>query len=65
MKYRIRRTSQFKRDAKRATKRGKDIERLLLIVQELAEGRRLSSQYQRHPLHGQNKRKRGCHIEPD
>ena len=36
--YQIRRTTQFKKDIKRVLKRGKDIEQLLHVVQELAEG---------------------------
>jgi len=52
MKYRIRRTSQFKKDVKRAIKRGNDIEQLLSIVQELSEGRALAAKYQDHPMKG-------------
>jgi hypothetical protein len=33
MKYQIRRSTQFKRDVKRAIKRGKDIEQLFFVVQ--------------------------------
>jgi len=65
MKYRIRRTSQFKKDVKRAIKRGNDIEQLLSIVQELSEGRALAAQYQDHPMKGQWAKKRDCHIEPN
>ena len=65
MRYQIRRSTQFKRDVKRAIKRGKDIEQLLSVVQELAEGRRLAAHYQDHPLKGQYKDKRDCHLDPD
>jgi mRNA interferase YafQ len=46
-------------------KRGKDLDQLLAVVQELAEGRPLSEQYGDHPLKGQYSGKRDCHLEPD
>ena len=65
MIYQIRRTTQFKKDAKRVLKQGKDIEQLLHVVQELAEGRSLEAVYCDHPLKGQYRGKRDCHVEPD
>ena len=65
MKLTIRRTTQFKRDIKRLLRSRKDIEKLLSIVEELAEGRKLSPEYHDHPLNGKHKNKRDCHIEPD
>ena len=65
MRYQIRRSTQFKRDVKRAIKRGKDIEQLFFVVKELAEDRRLAAHYQDHPLKGQYKDKRDCHLDPD
>ncbi|MDM8540894.1 type II toxin-antitoxin system YafQ family toxin [Desulfococcaceae bacterium HSG9] len=65
MKYRIRRTSQFKKDVKRVCKRGKGIEELLRAIQKLAEGLPLSEQYDDHPLKRQYKGKRDCHLRPD
>jgi mRNA interferase YafQ len=65
MRYPIRRSAQFKRDVKRAVKRGKDIEQLLSVLQELAEDRQLAAHYQDHPLKGQYKGKRDCHLDPD
>ena len=65
MKYRIRRTTQFKKDVKRTIKRGKNLDHLLLVVQELAEGRPLASRHQDHSLKGQYIEKRDCHIAPD
>ena len=61
----IRRTSQFKKDVKRMLKRGKDLEKLLLVVQDLSARRKLSVKYKDHPLKGQHRDKRDCHIEPD
>lgn len=63
--YQIRRTTQFKKDIKRMLKRGKDLERLLNVVQELAEGHTLDAVYLDHQLKGQYRRKRDCHLEPD
>ena len=65
MKYRIRRTTQFKKDVKRAIKRRKNLDHLLLLVQELAEGRPLAARHQDHSLKGQYLEKRDCHIAPD
>ena len=65
MKRKIRRATQFKKDVKRALKRGKDLEQLLFVVNELAKGRKLAAKYKDHPLKGQYKDKRDCHIEPD
>jgi len=65
LKLTIRRTTQFKRDIKRILRSGKDIEKLLSIVEELAEGRKLLPEYYDHPLNGKYKNKRDCHIEPD
>jgi len=65
LKLTIRRTTQFKRDIKRLLRGGKDIEKLLGIVGELAEGRKLPPEYHDHPLSGKYKNKRDCHIEPD
>jgi len=65
VKLAIRRTTQFKRDVKRQIRRGKDVEKLLMVVNELAEGRKLAPHYHDHPLKGIYKDKRNCHIEPD
>ncbi len=63
--YQIRRTTQFKKDVKRVLKRGKELEQLLTVVQNLAEGEPLDSVYFDHPLKGQYHGKRDCHMEPD
>ena len=65
MKYQIRRSTQFKKDVKRIRRRGKDIEQLLSVVQELAVGHPLPAHYQDDPLKGQYKDKRDCHLDPD
>lgn len=65
MKLSIRRTSQFKKDARLLIRSGKELEKLLFVVNELAEGRELAPQYNDHPLKGTYRGKRDCHIEPD
>lgn len=62
---RILQTSQFKRDIKKAKKRGKDIEKLKRIVSCLVQGIPLDQKYKDHPLIGQWSKSRDCHIEPD
>jgi mRNA interferase YafQ len=61
----IQRTSQFKKDAKRMIKRGKDFSIIKQIIQRLADGKRLETQYRDHLLVGQYKGSRECHIESD
>ena len=65
MRLNIKRTNRFKKDAKRMLKRGKDIEALLFVINELVEQRGLSPKYKDHALIGQYRNKRDCHIEPD
>ncbi len=65
MNLTIRRTTQFKRDIKRLLRSGKDIEKLLSIVEVLAQGRELPPEFHDHPLIGRYKNNRDCHIEPD
>lgn len=57
--------SQFKRDVKRMEKRGKEMTKLRKVIQLLIEGSPLPPQYKDHPLTGDWKHFRDCHIEPD
>jgi mRNA interferase YafQ len=63
--YQIVRTSRFKRDVKKALKRHKDIEKLKKVIKKLVKGQTLSEKYQDHPLQGDYKDCRDCHIEGD
>ena len=65
LKYRIRRTSQFKKDYKCAIKRGWAIEKLDKCIELLAKDGFLPPEYYDHPLIGDKKGMRECHIEPD
>jgi mRNA interferase YafQ len=58
-------TSAFKRDVKRAEKRGKDIERLRALLRILVQGEALPDRYRDHPLQGNWVGWRDAHIEPD
>ena len=65
MKYTIERTSQFKKDFKLAEKQGLDMNELKTVVRMLADGEELPEKYRDHPLKGDYKGHRECHIEPD
>ena len=57
--------TQFKKDVKAVKKRGKDLSKLKYIVMELINERTLDPLYKDHPLVGNYKGDRECHIEPD
>ena len=59
------RSTQFKRDVKRAKKRGKDLSKLRMLLSLLIERRPLPASYFDHPLKGNWKGYRDVHIEPD
>lgn len=61
----ILRTSQFRRDVKKAKTRGKEVERLKTVIVPLAQGRSLPAKYKDHQLKGTYKDCRECHVEPD
>jgi mRNA interferase YafQ len=58
-------TRQFQRDIKKAEKRGKNLEKLKIIVRVLIEGRRLDRLHRDHQLVGSYAGRRECHIEAD
>jgi mRNA interferase YafQ len=59
------RTSQFKRDVKLAGKRGRKLEKLKELLDQLINGDELPPRYRDHPLRGNYVGSRDCHIEPD
>jgi mRNA interferase YafQ len=61
----IKRTSQFKKDFKRALKQKKDIEHLKDVIIKLSNQEKLDRKYYDHQLSGKLKNFRDCHIEPD
>ena len=65
MKYEIKFTTQFKKDLKQAKKQNKNLDKLWEVVDILANGNKLDEKYHDHPLSGNYKKTRECHIEPD
>lgn len=65
MRHRIVWTKQFKKDYKLSIKRGLDIELLDNVIRTLADGNSLPVEYKDHPLSGNWKKYRECHIQPD
>jgi len=49
-------TTQFKRDYKRIKKQIKDLDKLKIIIEKLAAGRKLEPKYRDHQLSGQLER---------
>ena len=58
-------TTQFERDLRLAECRGKDIEKLKAILKALIREEPLPERQRDHPLTGNYKSRRECHIEPD
>ena len=59
------RTSQFKKDVKRAAKRGKNMAKLKAILDRLIDGEPLPPKCRDQALGGTFVGSRDCHIEPD
>lgn len=59
------RTTQFKKDVRRAEKRGKDLAKLKFVLDLLIEGKPLPPEFRDHPLRGDFAGSRDCHIQPD
>lgn len=57
--------TQFRRDVKLAQKRGKDTAKLHPVIQLLIDGVALPHRFKDHPLSGDWKHYRDCHVEPD
>ena len=54
----------MKRNVKAIIKRGKDIEKLISVLDTLSKGELLDPKYKDHPLSNYGN-VRDCHIEPD
>ena len=64
-KYKIDRSSRFKREYRLAKKRGYDIALLFEVIEILADGKPLPAKYKDHALSGKWSGNRECHITPD
>lgn len=58
-------TKQFKRDAKLAQRRGKDMSKLRAILERLQHGEALEPRHRDHMLTNNWAHHRECHITPD
>jgi mRNA interferase YafQ len=58
-------TGRFKKDVKLMRKRGKDTAKLKAVMRLLADRKPLEPRYRDHPLAGDWRGHRDCHIEPD
>jgi mRNA interferase YafQ len=61
----IEQAAAFRRDLKKAKKRGKDLSKLYALVEALATDEPLDRKHVPHPLTGSWKPCWDCHIEPD
>ncbi len=58
-------TKQFERDTKRMKKRGKNLDKLKIIIRSIVEEEPLDAIHRDHKLIGNWKGRRECHIESD
>ncbi len=58
-------TTQFERDLRLLQRRGKDVDKLKQVLQALINEKPLEERYRDHPLKGNFKNRRECHVEPD
>ena len=58
-------TTQFEKDLRRMLRRGKRVEKIKIVIAALINQEPLSERYRDHPLTGDYKNRRECHIEPD
>ena len=65
MTYKLKLTSQFKKDFKRMKKRGCDPQLLKAVLDRLTVGESLPPECQDHALSGKYAGFRECHIQPD
>jgi mRNA interferase YafQ len=61
----LKQTSQFKKDLRRVSKRGMNMELLEEIILLLRERKPLPEKYNDHALTGNWAEYRDCHIQPD
>ena len=66
-KYKVQYSTRFKKSLKRCLKQGKDIEKLKIVIDKLANDEVLEIKYKNHKLVNSKFYKDcyECHIEPD
>lgn len=65
MKYRLAKTTKFKKDLKKLILQGRNIKKLDEVVQKLANDIQLPPNNKDHNLSGNYAGYRECHVEPD
>jgi mRNA interferase YafQ len=58
-------TRQFEKDLKRMEKRGKELQKIKEVMSLLIAEEELVERYRDHPLIGNYKGRRECHVEPN
>ncbi len=58
-------TTQFKKDFKKINKQQKKLSKLTVVIEKLLSQKQLEPKYKDHPLSGNYKNHRDCHIAPD
>jgi len=58
-------SNRFDKELKRMLKRGKEAEKIKDVIRKLINEERLDRRYKDHPLRGNYRGCRDCHIEPD
>ena len=61
----LRQSTRFRRDVKRQLRKGVDLSRLEAVIEILVVQQPLEDRYRDHPLIGNWKGYRECHIQPD
>ena len=65
MRLQVKFSNKFKNDLKLAKKQNKNIDKLFIVIEKLANQEKLDDKYRDHSLIGEYKGLRECHIEPD
>ena len=65
--YKVKYSKEFKKSLRKVTKQGKDIDKLLDVVDMLSQKQQLDPKYKDHALYNDKRFKdcRDCHIETD
>ena len=58
-------TKPFRKELKLMGKRGRNLDKLGEVMKMLINEKPLLPKHEDHPLHGNYKGKRECHVEPD
>ncbi len=61
----LRATSQFKKDLKKAKRQGQDLDKLQSVIDTLQQGQILAEKFRDHNLTGAWRDHRECHVAPD